>query len=292
LTGEECERFPSLRPTQGWDADAVWDLVQDFFVDRGARVTTMLLAQAGDDASMGRLLRTSIRHYLIDQARRTEAGALRRRLEELLHEEPSIARVPDGQPGAGRWRLAGTTGPPWGGSLQELVRAAYAVPAGWVRWSSSRRRRPISDRASLVAILQAVLGAAGGSLETAQLVGVFVLRFPATVEAGEVPMSEGIATLAAEPAGDRPDAQVVAAEQDAEAAERASMIFDELTPQERLLLPHLDKTAGEQAAVLGCGRSQANVYANRLKDVLRGVLGGVEARGEVVLELSRRCTVT
>jgi hypothetical protein len=55
--------------------------VQDFFTDRdrGARVTTMLLAQAGDGASMARLLRRSVRHHLIDRIRSSDLGALRRR---------------------------------------------------------------------------------------------------------------------------------------------------------------------------------------------------------------------
>src|SRR6266536_6060737 len=61
LARQEAHRFPSLAPREGWTADALWDLAHDFFVDRGARVTTMLLAQASDEASMGRLLRRSLR---------------------------------------------------------------------------------------------------------------------------------------------------------------------------------------------------------------------------------------
>jgi hypothetical protein len=74
LARQEAHRFPSLAPREGWTADALWDLAHDFFVDRGARVTTMLLAQASDEASMGRLLRRSLRNYLIDQFARPTLG--------------------------------------------------------------------------------------------------------------------------------------------------------------------------------------------------------------------------
>src|SRR6266508_4267941 len=118
LARQEAHRFPSLAPPEGWTADALWDLAHDFFVDRGARVTTMLLAQASDEASIGRLLRRSLRNYLIDQVRKTDLGALRRRLEELLSDDPAVERVRAGEPGAGWWRLAGTSAAPWGGRCQ------------------------------------------------------------------------------------------------------------------------------------------------------------------------------
>lgn len=70
------------------------DLVGNFVVDRIEPVTAMLLAQAVDDDSMGRLLRISIKRWLIDQARQTAVGALRRRLEELLSAVEAFEQVP------------------------------------------------------------------------------------------------------------------------------------------------------------------------------------------------------
>jgi hypothetical protein len=81
--------FPEPGTARGWKADALWDLAHDFYVDRGARVTTMLAAQASDEASMRRLLRRSLRNYLIDRVRKTDLGALRQRLEELLRDDPA-----------------------------------------------------------------------------------------------------------------------------------------------------------------------------------------------------------
>src|SRR6266540_7464035 len=185
LAWQEAHRFPSLAPPEGWTADALWDLAHDFFVDRGARVTTMLLAQASDEASIGRLLRRSLRNYLIDQVRKTDLGALRRRLEELLSDDPAVERVRAGEPGAGWWRLAGTSAAPWGGRFEDLVAAANGVPGiRLVRWSSSTRRNPIAERQSLLDIVHAVLAAADGCLDLRQLVAVFTRRFPTAVEWG------------------------------------------------------------------------------------------------------------
>ena len=113
LARQELRRFPVLQVATA-DDDAVWDVVGDFLVERGHGVTTMLLANASDDDSLSALLRTSLRHWLIDEVRKTDRGALRRRLERLISEDERFEVVPGGQAGAGRWRLAGTAGPPPG----------------------------------------------------------------------------------------------------------------------------------------------------------------------------------
>src|SRR6266498_4101026 len=189
LARQEAHRFPSLAPPEGWTADALWDLAHDFFVDRGARVTTMLLAQLSDD--------------------------------------PAVERVRAGEPGAGWWRLAGTSAAPWGGRFEDLVAAANGVPGiRLVRWSSSTRRNPIAERQSLLDIVHAVLAAADGCLDLRQLVAVFTRRFPTAVEWGDAPMSQKVEAAASAPAEDLPEVQVLVNEQGRE-------VYDQLTPRER-----------------------------------------------------------
>ena len=84
LIREEARRFPVLAPRGGWQPADLDDLLGDFIVERIKKVTANLLTLAVDDASMGRLLRKSIRHWLIDRARRTPLGALRRMLNDLM----------------------------------------------------------------------------------------------------------------------------------------------------------------------------------------------------------------
>ena len=124
LVRQELRRFPGLQAATR-DDDVAWDFVGDFLVERGPGVTTMLLTRATDDDSFSALLRTSVRHWLIDEVRKTDRGALRRRLERLVTEDKRFEVVPDGQAGAGRWRLAGTADPPAGPPL-----ADRATPLG------------------------------------------------------------------------------------------------------------------------------------------------------------------
>lgn len=62
LTREEVARFPALTPEAGWQPTDLEDLVGKFLTERLEKVTTNLLALATDDASVGRLLRKSIRY--------------------------------------------------------------------------------------------------------------------------------------------------------------------------------------------------------------------------------------
>ncbi len=162
LARQELRRFPVLQVATA-DDDAVWDVVGDFLVERGRGVTTMLLANASDDDSLGALLRTSLRHWLIDEVRKTDRGALRRRLERLISEDERFEVVPRGQAGAGRWRLAGTAGPPAGPPLADLCAAARSVRDVRIPpWSSEERRAPAADGESLGRIMLAVLTEAVG----------------------------------------------------------------------------------------------------------------------------------
>lgn len=76
LMEEETRRCPALAPDDGWQRSDIEDKTHDFFVERGERVTASLLAQATDDDSIGKLLRRSIRNWLIDHARKTGIGSV------------------------------------------------------------------------------------------------------------------------------------------------------------------------------------------------------------------------
>lgn len=278
-------RFPVLlAPGASWTPDAVAEWTQEFFAARGAAVTAALLAQVTDVASMARYLRRSIRHFLVDAARDTDLGAIRRKIEDLLAATPEFVQVPPKTPGAGRWQLAGEQQPPSGGDLRPLVAAAYAVPhVRAVRWSG-KRRKPLARDESLLAILVAVLGTAAGSLEVAQLTAVLVRRFPAAVEYADATLDEQTFDLAVAPLEDRPDVML-------EVSDRAQKVYAQLSPSQRALLPHLGRPIGDQAQVLGLGRSQAYAASGKLKALLVELVPDDVLRAEVTLEVLRLCVV-
>lgn len=286
IVREESKRFSAL---EHLDPE---DLCQDFFVARIAALTAMLLTQATSDESFGKLVRRTVRNWMIDQARATGTGPLRRSIEKVLSETAIFECVPDGQEGAGRWRIAHTAAPPWGGAPDSLLAVAWAVPDIRVPlWKKGTRRAPVADRRSMVAILEAVLQAASGSLETAQLVHVFAQRFAAAMDPIEVPLPEheddeqdGDSDLPSEVPG--PEELVIAEEVAAETAEAAAQILKRLSGDERAILCVIDDTA-EVMRLLGRGRSQSAEFARRLRIKIRELAGtGTDRDGILVATIA------
>jgi hypothetical protein len=289
LVRGEVRRFPVLTPTGGWQPADLEDLVSGFLVDRLEKVTANLLALASDDASMGRLLRRSIRNWLVDQSRKTGVGRMRSTVEVILAAEDAFERVPAGEVGAGRWRLAGTSVFPYSSGVDDLVKAARAVPNVKIpKWSSSTRRQPMADRASIVAVVRAVLVAAGGSLEVAQLVQVFVARFPVVLDPAVGPLLDDPDMSFGFDEGLTPEQQVIAAEDEVEAAVTAAEVVGMLAPWERQIVGHLQNPQAIQT-VLGCGRSQAYHHKKRLTEKLEQLVGDCDNVDAVRREVVRLC---
>ena len=284
LVGQEVQRFPLLRPGAGWSADSVLDWALSFFAERGAAVTAAVLAQAADLASMSRYLRISIRNFLVSEARNTPSGSVRRKIEELLAATPKFGQVPAGHAGAGRWQLSGPARAPFGGDPRSLVAAAYSVPGvAVVRWTGVRRAPLASDEA-LIRILDAVFSAASGSLEVADLSWIFLQRFPAAVAPADATLDPAAFDWAVAPLDERPDVLV-------EVGAQAREVYDQLSPSQRALLPHLEKPVADHMQILGVGRSQAYEAARKLKTVIGDLMPEDDLRGAVVLEVVRLCVV-
>lgn len=284
LMGQEVQRFPVLRPSSGWNADSVLDWTLSFFAERAAAVTAAVLAQASDLASMSRYLRRSIRNFLISEARKTPSGSVRRKIEDLLAATPKFGQVPAGHAGAGRWQLLGSPGAPFAGDPQSLVGAAYSVPGvKIVRWSGTRRA-PLASDDALIRILDAVFSTASGSLEVADLTWIFLQRFPAAVAPADATVDPAVFDWVVAPLEERPDVLVAV---DAQAHE----VYEQLSPSQRALLPHLEKPVADHMEILGVGRSQAYEAARHLKAVIGDLVPEDDLRGAVVLEVARLCVV-
>jgi hypothetical protein len=293
LTRQELRRFPVLRHDPA-DDDAVWDVVGDFLVARGSGVSTMLLTRATDDDSFSALLRKSLRHWLVDQARKTDLGALRRRLERLIGEDDRFEIVPSGQAGAGWWRLTDTDADPSGPPLADLREAAWEVrdiriPA----WNSEGRRAPAADDESLGRIMQAVLARACGSLQPGTAVAVFADRLPNALDPAEDPLTEDEAsrtTAVGSESGD-PAETMIADERERDASRSARNFYTVMSVAERRLLPFLYGTISEQMGATGRGKSQTYEHVKALKERLRALLGEEDDEGRVLVlrELRRLC---
>jgi hypothetical protein len=283
LLREELRQFPAFASHE------FEDITQDFLVDRIKPLTASLLTQATSDTSLGKLLRTSIKNWLIDRARATGTGPLRRTIEKVLSTTPLFQRVAAGEEGAGRWRLASGDAKPWGGNLDDLIATAWGVRDVRVpKWASDTRRPPIADRASLIGIIRAVLERAGGSLEKAHFVAVFANRFAAALDPLVVSIDDDEHTIDVESLTSDPEETLLADAVALDVATAAAEIAGRLTETERATVPLLHDNSDVQQR-LGKGRSQSAAFAARLKSKIRDLAGTGSEAEEIVREVVALC---
>lgn len=287
LMRREARALPVLKPPGGWAENAFDDLVQEFFAARGRAVTRMLYVQAGDDEQLGALLCRSVQNWLIDWARATtEPGALRHRLEKLLPSLPQFARVPDGKTGAGRWTLVDGSDGVFAGDVEDLAKAGRVLGVKPGAWSSETRRAPVTDKASLVRLLERIFDAAGGSLELGQIIYAVQGSFHAQF-AGEVVFDHraepsgrlAAAVGAAETAQPRPATE----ESEARIELMARRLLDSLGHDGVRILDLLDDP-GQVAARLGVGRSQAYAKKRVATAVMAELIGDDPDRAAIFAE--------
>ena len=243
---------------------------------------TECFVKATDDASLERQLLAAVRNHLIDQAKGTERGKLRRRLVTLLSSDSRFERV-RAVGGLDGWRLAGRTGGRWQGDLEDLHEAASSVRGVTIRRWNEAGPTPRGTADALLSVAHEVLAVADGAVRDEDLARVVQARFgllrpPAVVSlVFDEQWAEPVA-----PAEDGPEALVVA---DA----RAEELWQALSASERALLPHLGKSTAELTAVLETGPKAARRIADALVEKLR--LGTVDEEhlDSVVGFLRQRC---
>jgi hypothetical protein len=273
LMAEELRRYPALLNGMPDRREFALELTIEFFTEKAQRLVESLVAAAADDDCVARYCRISVRHWLADRSRGGPTGHIHRKVMKLLREyNGKFEQVPTGEEGGGWWRIAGSPAAPGRSDIDGLARAAAAFVTKAVPVDRGGiRRPPVASSGDLVAILQAVLRAAGGSLPSSVLTDVLARRFPLWVAPAETsletdPVDHAQAfSIAAVPAG------VDSAEVEAQ----ARIAFDQLTPAERALVRfvgpgNMDIKMAQTA--LGCGRSAAFERVNKTTQRLRVLL--------------------
>lgn len=283
LMWEETRRFTVLRPASGWDRDAVEDLASEFFVQRVDKLTAEMVTIGVTAQVVGKVARRWVRNFLIDRARGTPLGRIRRKLEEdMLGQYPEFLQVPVGEEGAGRWYLAGQPSYPYGGDFTPLIDAAYAVPGvKAIRWSGPRHP-PLTSDASLRAIVAAVFIAARGSLEVAQLVHVVAQRFPAAAEPEDTTIGDDTFERVTQVGKDDPGFALGIGESIRE-------VYDQLSPSQRALVPYLECENKIVMEVLHVGRSRAYEALKHVRDLLDRLLPDDDTRDVVCAAVVAMC---
>ncbi|WP_234343084.1 hypothetical protein [Streptomyces fulvoviolaceus] len=282
--GRQVARTQGFPPPDGhaaWTDEAVDELLFEMISRKGEKFLLNCFLKTVDDTSLEKMFFTSIRNFLIDQAKGTERGKLRRRIARRLREADRFRSVASTSP---RWALAShPPGAAWHGELEELIRAAWEVRGVWITAWNTSGPTPRQTVHALMGVLTGVLEAAGGAVREEDLAKVLEARFdlltPAQFTALYADDGALIDSVTDREQGDAP----VAAET------MAGEIWDEMSPQERSLLSLLEDDPAEVSVLLGVGRNQTSAIMDALREKLVRALttNGGDPR-EVAAALLRR----
>ena len=286
--GAQYTRSHSFPPPEGhdrWTDEAVDDLLGELFAEKGPAFVLACLVGASDDASLERLLLAVIGNHLIDQAKKTERGKLRRRLDGLLTGDPRFTRVTAAQAGIAGWTLTGRATTVTARSPADLQEAACSVRGVSItRWNTAGPT-PAGTQHALVTVAEAVLEVAEGVVRDEDLARAIQARFVliSPPKFTELKAGEQRDEPVAHP-DDEPQALV-------EVNDRAEDLWQGLSQTERTLLPHLGNPTANLATLAGTGPEQAQAIADSLREKLRLATIDDAQQEDVVLELLRLCLV-
>ncbi len=265
--------FPPPEGSRAWDDDAWHELVQDVLATKGKTLILALMACATED-QVERLAATAIRNILRDQAKSTELGKLRRRVEGLLDDDARFV----GHPGD-RWGISG--GPRSVGTqeLEKLQFAARRVSGVAITLPlNAGGPTPANTVAALTTVAYAVIEAAEGTVSIQTLTAIVAERFSLLVTPTSLYDEEGAAFVVP---SERPDSADAAVE-----LRLGYEVWLRLDEAERAAVRCLDNLADVQR-VLRCGRREAIAVVDRIQrkigevatdpDAQRAVASGIVA---------------
>lgn len=269
-------RARNFKPPEGhtvWDRSAVEGVAHEVVAGpRGVKRLTDLLIRSTDEESFARQLHGAVLNVLRDLGRRTDMGALIRRVTEVLSD--SAAFRPVGAAGQRRWTLADGAEAPSQVSERVLMTAASGVGEISVpRWNSATRRSPQADFDSFERLLVAILTAAQGSVRAVDLAKACLAR----LDPAHVPLVVRLDVLEYTP-------DSLGSETEEQTLNRivARQLVDALSDRERLLLATMDHTVRVAAAALDMGHSQCGTLRRQLTTHLTRLLA-TDSDGEAIL---------
>jgi hypothetical protein len=253
------------------------------FSKKGPAFVMACLVGASDQASLERQLLATIGNYLKDEAKRSERGKLRRRLNGLMSTDSRFVRVPATQAGVDGWASPDAPATLTVRSLAELQRAAFAVRGVSIRRWNTAGPTASGTRHALLTVADAVLATADGVVRDEDLARVIESRFALLDPPKFAQLHDhgSWAELATHP-DDEPAVLVTV-------VDRAEDLWQGLTQVERSLLPHLGEPDDVLATIADVGPKQARAIADALAGKLRLATVNDPQHDDVVLVLLALC---
>lgn len=284
---ERRTSFPPPGDHAAWTVDACWDLLSEMFASAPAAGRTFVVGcflTATDDASFERLVLAAIENHLKDEAKKTERGKLRRRLETLLSADSRFVR---GAGSGGAWALSENAGAVWQGDRNDLVQAAFTVP-GAIERLNPAGPTPAATRATLLGVAHAVLSAAGGAVRDEDLARVFQERFVLLRPPIFTTLESDGGWEPPSPADHPSDEQLAG---DATVASATALtLWASLSAVERALVPILGEPEATLATAAGVRPRQAAAIRAAVQEKLRLAVVESDDAGTLLADLLQLCT--
>ncbi len=290
--------YPWPEHYDSWSDEAIQELASKVYErkddsDPDKRLALKIFQKATDQDSLERLLLTTIENVLIDEAKATETGKLRRRLVGVLGKDARFVHVPEPEE---CWGLQGRPLHMWQGDRDALVSAALNVRGYEIRTWNTAGPTAAPVATALREVSYGVLTEADAAVRAQELAAVLRTRFVYIA-----PLNASSVT--ALPAEAAPVTEEHEGPEDVVILEiTADQIWATLSPTERMVVAHIGggspeawarscslrpRQAAAVEAALIAKLKAAVVGEERAEDLIRGCAAGRWRKGSA----RRSCVV-
>jgi len=248
--------------------------------EKDKRLALKILQKARDQGSLERLLLTTIENVLIDEAKATETGKLRRRLVGVLGKDARFVHVPEPEE---CWALQGRPLNMWQGDRDVLIQAALRLQGYEIRsWNTAGpTAAPVAT--ALREVSYGVLTGADAAVRAQELAVVLRTRFVYIA-----PLNAS--SLTAVPAEAAPVTEEIDNPEDVAILDiTADAIWATLSPTERMVVAHIGEEHPEEwARSCSLRPRQAAAVEAALTAKLQAAVVGEERAEDLIKELRGR----
>lgn len=283
LTGQVVRTGPFPLPTgySHWSDEAVADVAGRVYASKSKGLALRVLGQATSQNSLERIILATVERALIDEAKSTETGKLRRRLVTVLGRDARFVHLDTPEE---CWALVGRPQEMWQGDLDDLLEAARAVRGYTITTWNVGGPTAAPVKQALREISHGVLDYADGAVRDQELAIVvrerFVLIAPLQLTSSELLSEES------EPVSDSetgPEAEVVL-------IATADAVWALLDADERAALAYVGQgqPVEEWAPIVDLRPAEAELVEERVLEELRLAVADDQDARALLAELRGR----
>jgi len=170
----------SISPYGAWDDEAARELLQAWTEEKLLRGgLPQLLERARTPDAFRRLARRSLRHWVLNQRRRSQSQNLYARLRELLAEPSFAMRQDAGRPQDVWWTLASSLDAPlYAGTETQLLSIAWGLgDFELLRYSERNKLSPLLSAKDIQQFVEGLMRESGSALRLSDLMATMRGRF-------------------------------------------------------------------------------------------------------------------